>query len=336
MFKDVVRIRAQAGDGGRGCVAFRREKYVPHGGPNGGDGGDGGDVSLVCDRGYSQLGHLREGQVFRAARGEHGQGSNRHGRRGDGQEIPVAAGTVVRDAESGDELADLAEVGARVRVATGGKGGRGNARFASSTNRAPRHAEPGSPGEQRTLVLELKLIADVGLVGRPNAGKTTLLRRLTASKGKVAAYPFTTLEPNLGIVELPGYRRAVLADVPGLIAGAHRGEGLGLNFLRHIERTRALAMLVDAATVEGDAVDHYESLCSELAHYNEALLERPRIVVASKTDLSSPPGSVEALRQLAQRDGADFCALSSVSGEGLEEFTDWIGEQVPKDSALAP
>ena len=335
MFRDLVRIRVQAGDGGRGCVAFRREKYVPRGGPSGGDGGDGGDIFVVCDRSYSQLGHLREGQVFRAARGDHGQGSNRHGKRGESHEVPVPPGTIVRDAEAGDELADLSEVGDRVRVATGGKGGRGNARFATSTNRAPRHSEPGQPGERRTLVLELKLIADVGLVGRPNAGKTTLLRRLTASKGKVAAYPFTTLEPNLGILELPGYRRAVLADVPGLIDGAHRGEGLGLNFLRHIDRTRALAVLVDAATLEGDAVEHYESLCGELAHYNEALLERPRLVVASKMDLSPSPQAVKALQGLAERDGAGFCAISSVSGEGLEEFRDWVGAQVPKDTALA-
>jgi GTP-binding protein len=329
MFRDLVRVRVRAGDGGRGCISFRREKYVPHGGPNGGDGGDGGSIWVVAERGYAQLGHLREGQVFKAERGKDGKGSDKHGRRGGDREILVPPGTIVRDIESGEELGDLDGDGQRLQVAGGGKGGRGNARFRSSTNRAPRRADPGLPGDNRELELELKLIADVGLVGRPNAGKTTLLRRLTASRGKVAAYPFTTLEPNLGILELPGYGRAVLADVPGLIEGAHRGEGLGLNFLRHIERTGALAVLVDAMPPEGDAVQHYEALCRELEHYNEALLQRPRLVVATKMDLSPPPDAVEALRAAAAAQGATFCAISSVSGDGLEDFVGWVGAQVP-------
>jgi len=235
---------------------------------------------------------------------------------------------VVRDKETDEQLGDLSTDGERLRVASGGQGGRGNSRFKSSTNRAPRRADPGQPGEARELLLELKLIADVGLVGRPNAGKTTLLGRLTGSRGKVAAYPFTTLEPNLGILPLHGYRRAVLADVPGLIEGAHHGEGLGLNFLRHIERTRALAVLVDTLPPEGDVVAHYESLCSELEHYNEVLLQRPRLVVATKTDLAPPSGAVDALRAAAERDGAAFCALSSLSGEGLDDFVDWVDQQV--------
>jgi GTP-binding protein len=328
MFRDLVTIRVRAGDGGRGCVSFRREKYVPRGGPDGGDGGDGGDIYLVAGRNYAQLGHLREGQVFKAGRGEHGKGSNKHGRRGESRDIPVPPGTVVRDAATAEQLGDLAVDGERLRVAKGGKGGRGNTRFKSSTNRAPRRADPGRPGEDRELELELKLIADIGLVGRPNAGKTTLLRHLTGSRGKVAAYPFTTLEPNLGILELPDYRRVVLADVPGLIEGAHRGEGLGLNFLRHIERTGALAVLVDTAPPEGDPVRHYESLCDEMEHYNAVLLERPRMVVATKMDLSPPPQVVQALRSVADRDGAAFCALSSLSGEGMDAFIDWVGEQV--------
>lgn len=335
MFRDLVRVRVQAGDGGRGCVAFRREKYVPKGGPAGGDGGDGGDVFVVCSSSYAQLGHLRDAQIFRAKHGAHGQGSKRHGRGGGDCEIPVPAGTVVRDEDTGEQLADVEIDGDRVLVATGGKGGRGNARFATSTNRAPRKAEPGREGEHRTLLLELKLIADVGLVGRPNAGKTTLLARLTGSKGKVAPYPFTTLEPNLGILNLSSYRRAVLADVPGLIEGAHRGEGLGLNFLRHIERTRAIAVLVDTAEVEGDPIGHYESICAEMLHYEPALLERPRIVVATKLDLSPSSEVVEALRSAAQRDGVAFCALSSVDGRGLDDFADWVGEQVPDDNAAA-
>jgi GTP-binding protein len=333
MFRDLVRVRVQAGDGGRGCVAFRREKYVPRGGPSGGDGGNGGDVFVVSVANYAQLGHLREGQVFKAERGAHGEGSGRHGRKGGSREIPVAPGPLVKDAETGALLADLAEEGERLRVAAGGKGGRGNARFATSTNQAPRHAEPGLPGERRTLLLELKLIADVGLVGQPNAGKTTLLATLTGSKGKVAAYPFTTLEPNLGILELSGYRRAVLADVPGLIEGAHRGEGLGLNFLRHIERTRALALLVDAGAAESDLVSDYEAVREELRQYSEALLERPRIVVATKTDLAPAAGRLAELEAAARRDGAAYCALSAHSGEGLDDFVDWVARQVPETKA---
>jgi GTP-binding protein len=336
MFRDLVRVRVRAGDGGRGCVAFRREKYVPRGGPAGGDGGKGGDVFVVSSRSHSQLGHLREGQAFKADRGAHGEGNKRHGRQGEACEILVPLGTVVRDVDSGEVLGDLEQDGERVRVAAGGKGGRGNARFATSTNRAPRKAEPGRDGEQRVLELELKLIADVGLVGPPNAGKTTLLRRLTGSRGKVASYPFTTLEPNLGILELRRYRRAVLADVPGLIEGAHRGEGLGLNFLRHIERTRAIAVLVDAVPPEGEAVEHYRDICSELRHYNEVLLERPRIVVATKSDLSPATEDIDALRAAADADGAAFCMVSSVSGDGLDEFVDWVGTQFPAGTALAP
>jgi len=335
MFRDLVRIRVRAGDGGRGCVSFRREKYVPRGGPDGGDGGDGGDVFLVAQRNHAHLGHLRENQQFKAERGAHGRGSNQHGRRGEPFDVAVPVGTIVRDADSGAVLGDLAHDGERLLVAKGGRGGRGNTRFKSSTNRAPRRADPGQPGEARGLELELKLIADVGLVGRPNAGKTTLLRRLTGSRGKVAAYPFTTLEPNLGILTLRGYRRAVLADVPGLIEGAHRGEGLGLNFLRHIERTRALAVLVDTVPPEGDPVQHYRSLCGELGHYNEVLLQRPRLVVASKTDLAPPQEAVDALRAAAEEDGAEFCTLSSVNGDGVEDFIDWVDRQIAARDADA-
>ncbi len=331
MFRDLVRVRVQAGDGGRGCIAFRREKYVPLGGPNGGDGGDGGSVYVVCGRSYAQLGHIRDRQLFKAKNGAQGLGSGKHGKRGGGCEVFVPPGTVVRDVETGEQLGDLSKHEERLVVAEGGLGGRGNARFKSSTNRAPRRADPGRPGARRELELELKLIADVGLVGRPNAGKTTLLGRLTGSTGKIAAYPFTTLEPNLGILQLPGYRRSVLADVPGLIEGAHRGEGLGLNFLRHIERTGALAVLVDTMPPDGDAVQHYETLCAELHHYDEALLERPRMVVATKTDLSPPPGVIEALRAAAADDGAAFCAVSSVDGDGLDEFIDWVSEHTPTD-----
>lgn len=330
MFRDKVELRVEAGDGGRGCIAFRREKYVPRGGPSGGDGGAGGDVVLVVDPNFSHLGHIRQGQVFRAKRGVHGQGSNCHGRAGEPIEIPVPAGTEVYDADSSDLLADLAAPGDRILIASGGRGGRGNARFATSTRRAPRIAEDGKAGQHRRLLFELKLIADVGLVGRPNAGKTTLLRHLTASKGKVAAYPFTTLEPNLGILDFGDYTRAVLADVPGLIEGAHRGEGLGLNFLRHIERTRALAFLVDSSATQEEVVEHYRSLCDELEHYNPGLLQRPRVLVATKIDLAPDPASLAALRAAAEEDNVAYCELSAVADEGLESFVEWVREQVAR------
>ncbi|MFW6198484.1 MAG: GTPase ObgE [Acidobacteriota bacterium] len=324
MFRDVVQIRVEAGDGGSGCIAFRREKYRPKGGPSGGDGGDGGDVWLASDPELDHLGHLRDGQLFRADRGEHGRGSNQHGARGEDIEIPVPPGTIVRDADTDEVVVDLVAEGERHRVARGGQGGRGNARFATPTNQAPRHAQPGTPGERRRLQLELKLIAGVGLIGRPNAGKTTLLRQLTGSRGKVGAYPFTTLEPNLGVLELGDWERAVLADVPGLIAGAHRGEGLGLKFLRHIERTRALVVLVDAATREGHPVEHYDEVCEELRHYQPALLERPRILVANKIDLGPDPERLRALRERAEQEEVAYCEVSATEEQGLDALVDWI------------
>lgn len=327
MFRDVVTVRVQAGHGGRGCVSFRREKYVPYGGPDGGDGGDGGSVWLVCDVGANHLGHLRNNQTFRAAPGQHGQGSDCHGRRGEDVEIPVPPGTLVVDEESGESLVDMGEEGQRWRAVQGGRGGKGNARFATSTRQAPRFAQPGTPGGERRLRLELKLIAAIGLIGRPNAGKTTLLRALTGSHGKVGAYPFTTLTPNLGVVDLGRFERAVIADVPGLITGAHRGEGLGLTFLRHIERTRALAVLVDAATLDGDPVVHYLELCEELGHYRPELLERPRILVANKIDLEPAADRLESLRSLAREEGIAYCEISAAESTGLETLIDWIREQ---------
>ncbi len=324
MFRDLVRIRIQSGDGGRGCVSFRREKYVPYGGPNGGDGGDGGDVWLVCDDGYNHLGHLRRGQLFKSRSGTHGRGSNKHGRGGDPIEIPLPPGTEIYDDSSDELLIDLDRPEQRFRVACGGRGGRGNARFANAVRQAPRFAHPGSPGERRTLRLELKLIAAIGLIGRPNAGKTTLLRSLTGSQGKVGAYPFTTLEPNLGVLDTGEWNRVVIADVPGLISGAHRGEGLGLTFLRHIERTRALAVLVDAASADGAPADHYGELCDELRLYREELLDRPRVLVANKIDLEPPPERLAALRQLAEDEEIAYCEVSAADATGLEALVDWI------------
>lgn len=237
MFIDEVRIHIKAGDGGNGCLAFRREKYVPRGGPSGGDGGNGGDVVLVSNENYNTLLHFRFNPEYSAERGKHGEGSNRKGRDGQSIEIPVPPGTIVYDADTGELLEDLTTPGQRLVVAKGGRGGRGNARFATSTHQAPTEHEPGRPGQQRNLLLELKLLADVGLVGFPNAGKSTLISRISAARPKIADYPFTTLEPGLGVVRLDDDRTFVVADIPGLIEGAHRGAGLGVQFLRHVERT---------------------------------------------------------------------------------------------------
>lgn len=327
MLRDLVRIRIQSGDGGRGCVSFRREKYVPYGGPNGGDGGDGGDVWLVCDDGYNHLGHLRQGQLFKSSNGAHGRGSNKHGRGGSDVEVHLPPGTEVYKDSSNELLVDLDRPEQRFRAGCGGRGGRGNARFATSTRQAPRFAHPGSPGERLSLRLELKLVAAIGLVGRPNAGKTTLLRSLTDSRGKVGAYPFTTLQPNLGVLDTGDWNRVVIADVPGLIGGAHRGEGLGLTFLRHIERTRALAVLVDSASLEGDPSSHYRELCDELRLYREDLLARPRILVANKIDLGPAPERITALRQLAEDEQIAYCEISAAKKTGLEALVDWIRSQ---------
>lgn len=327
MFRDIVTIRVQAGDGGRGCVAFRREKYVPRGGPSGGDGGNGGDVVAEVDTNLAHLGHLRNGQRVRASAGKSGGGNRRHGPRGDPAIVHLPPGTLIFDATTDELLADLAAPGNAVTVAGGGRGGRGNARFANATRQAPRFAEPGKPGGRRELRLELKLIAGIGLIGRPNAGKTTLLRALSDSQGRIGAYPFTTLEPNLGVVDLGEYRRVVIADVPGLVAGAHRGAGLGLQFLRHIERTRALAVIVDTVCTDGEPEEHYQEVCDEMRLYREELLERPRILVANKTDLDPNPERLSRLRAAATNDGAAYCEISAVEGRGLEVLVDWIRDQ---------
>ncbi len=327
MFRDVVRILVQSGDGGRGAVSFRREKYVPYGGPDGGDGGDGGSVFIECDGGMNHLGDFRTNERFAAESGRHGEGNKRHGRAGADRTVRVPPGTLVYDDASDELIADLENPGDRVMIAEGGRGGRGNARFATPTRQAPRKAQPGLPGESRALRLELKLIAAIGLVGRPNAGKTTLLRTLTGSKGKIAPYPFTTISPNLGVVDLGSFERSVVADVPGLIEGAHRGEGLGLTFLRHIERTQALVVMVDAATVEGEPVEHYREVCAELTAYEPELMSRPRILVANKIDLAPEPHRLQALREVAAAEGIDYAEISAQDDEGLTVVLDWIREQ---------
>jgi GTP-binding protein len=331
VFIDEVIIRVKAGDGGNGCLAFRREKYVPRGGPSGGDGGRGGDVILVAREGYNTLLHLRYNPEHTAGRGRHGEGSNKTGRDGASVEVPVPVGTVVHDAETGEVLHDFTRDGDTFVAARGGRGGRGNARFATSTHQAPTEHEPGQPGEERRLRLELKLLADVGLVGFPNAGKSTLIARISAARPKIAGYPFTTLEPHLGVVHPPGddYRSFVVADIPGLIEGAHEGHGLGVRFLRHIERTRLLAHLVDVSEASGrDPVNDFEVVLRELASFSEDLAKKPMIVVATKLDAAQDPERIAALKRAAAARGLPFFKISSVTGQGIKELTQAMAEAV--------
>jgi len=329
MFIDQVEIHVKAGDGGNGCVAFRREKYVPCGGPSGGDGGRGGDVVLVSSQHYNTLLHFRFNPEHRAERGRHGEGSNRTGHDGASIELPVPVGTVVRDAATGEVLHDFTKPGERVIVARGGRGGRGNARFATSTHQAPREHEPGRPGEDKRLQLELKLLADVGLVGFPNAGKSTLISRISAARPKIADYPFTTLEPNLGVVDAGEGRTFVVADIPGLIEGAHRGQGLGIQFLRHVERTKVLAHLVDVSDASGrDPAGDFEIVLRELASYSEVLAAKPMIVVATKLDVAQDAARVESLKRAAAAHGMPFLTISSVTGDGLTALVHTLAARV--------
>ncbi|HLH38875.1 MAG TPA: GTPase ObgE [Bryobacteraceae bacterium] len=329
MFIDEVRIYVKAGNGGNGCLAFRREKYVPRGGPSGGDGGRGGDVTLVASEHYNTLLHFRFNPEYKAERGRHGEGSNRTGREGESIDIPTPVGTVVYDADTGELLHDFTTPGDRFVVARGGRGGRGNARFATSTHQAPTEHEPGHPGEERRLRLELKLLADVGLVGFPNAGKSTLISRISAARPKIADYPFTTLEPNLGVVRTDGDRTYVVADIPGLIEGAHLGHGLGTQFLRHIERTRLLAHLVDVSESSGrDPVQDFEIVVRELASFSATLLEKPMIVVATKLDAAQAEVRVAALEDLARRRNLPFFKISSVTGQGIDALKRAMGDLV--------
>src|SRR5215470_9438957 len=325
MFIDRAKIHVQGGDGGNGVTAFRREKFVPRGGPSGGDGGRGGDVFLVADASLNTLLHLRYNPRHVAARGLHGEGSNRSGHTGDDLTVHVPVGTQIFDAESGQLLHDLNSDGDRWLAARGGRGGFGNAHFTSSTNRAPRYHQSGSKGDERELQLELKLLADVGLVGFPNAGKSTFISTVSAARPKIADYPFTTLEPHLGVVDLGDFRTFVIADIPGLIEGAHTGAGLGDRFLRHIERTKLLLHLVDVSSVSGrEAVADYETVNRELASYNQDLAMRPQFVVATKLDALDEPERLESLKQRAERDGKPFFAISSATGAGVRELVNAV------------
>jgi GTP-binding protein len=340
MFVDEVDIHVAAGDGGRGALSFRREKFVPRGGPDGGDGGSGGSVYIVATPRKNTLIDFRYHPEFEAHRGAHGQGSNRTGQDGDDLTIDVPVGTLVfaRDPDEGghpdDEqalrlLADLTEAGQRVLVAKGGRGGRGNARFTTSTNRAPRRTEPGEPGQERFVRLQLKLLADVGLVGFPNAGKSTLIARISAARPKIADYPFTTLTPNLGVVKLSDERSFVVADVPGLIAGAHAGQGLGDRFLRHIERTLLLVHLVDVSSASGrDPVDDFEVILEELRLFDAKVAAKPQIVAANKVDALDDPSRLERLEARVRQRRLPFYRISGVTGEGVSELLEAVWRQV--------
>lgn len=316
-FVDEARFFVGAGRGGNGCISFRREKFVPKGGPNGGDGGKGGDVYLIADPNLHSLIDFRFRSHFRAEAGQGGQGGDRHGRGGRDCLIPVPLGTLVRDAASGEILADLTEAQQRFLAARGGQGGLGNRRFATSTNRAPRQATPGKEGEERWLLVELKILADVGLIGLPNAGKSTLLSRLSAATPKIADYPFTTLQPQLGVLQLPQAAPCVLADIPGLIEGAHRGMGLGHGFLRHIERTTVLLQVIDASGENEAPLRDHQLLQRELGAYNEALLQRACCIVLNKIDLITAE-RLAALQTLFAACAVPMVAISARNGEGLE------------------
>jgi len=331
MFFDEAKIYVKAGNGGNGCVSFRREKFVPFGGPDGGDGGKGGDVYLIADPHINTLIHFKKRAHFKAQSGQHGRGKKQAGKNGQDLYIPVPLGTVVRDANTGEFIADLVEPGQKVLVAKGGKGGRGNAAFATPVNQAPRFAERGEPGQERWLYLELKLIADVGIVGVPNAGKSTLLAAVTAARPKIAPYPFTTLEPNLGVVTVGDYD-FVLADIPGLIEGAHRGAGLGHKFLRHIERTRLIIHLLDG--LSPNPLRDFEAINRELALFSERLAAKPQIVAFNKMDIPEVREKWPKVRDALVEAGYGVYPISAATGEGVWELMRAVAallQEMPKE-----
>ena len=322
MFTDRVEIECTAGDGGSGCLSFRREPYVPRGGPDGGDGGDGGSVIVRADTNRGSLDSVVHRKHWRAERGRHGEGSLRRGANGEDEIILVPPGTLVLDAERGHTLRDLSAEGDEVVVAQGGRGGRGNKHFATATNRVPREHERGEPGQSRRIVLELKLIADVGLVGKPNAGKSTLLARMTAARPEIGAYPFTTKHPNLGLVRVGYAHQFVIADIPGLIEGAHAGIGLGHEFLRHVERTRVLVHLVEPSPLDGtDPLNNYRQIREELRLHDPTLLERPEVLCITKAELPDAAETRDLLADELSRESDGILLISAVTGQGLDELT---------------
>src|SRR5215468_1438541 len=332
MFIDEATIRVKAGDGGNGCLAFRREKFVPRGGPSGGDGGNGGDVIMESSERHNTLVQFRFNPEYKAERGRHGEGSNKTGREGANVILKVPVGTIVYDQETGDKIWDFSHPDERIVIAHGGRGGRGNARFATSTHQAPREHEEGRPGEERVFRLKLKLLADVGLVGYPNVGKSTLISRISAARPKIADYPFTTLQPNLGVVAVGDKKDEisfVVADIPGLIEGAHEGAGLGVQFLRHIERTRLLVHLVDVSDASGrpDVVKDVAVIMGELASFGAHLEEKPMLMVASKIDVANKD-MLAALKKYCKKKKLKLYEISAVMGKGIEELKYAIAEEV--------
>ncbi len=330
-FIDEVKVYTSAGKGGRGCVSFRREKYVPKGGPNGGDGGRGGHIIFKAKRDINTLLDIRYQQQYRAEHGQHGMGKDMHGKNGKNLVIPVPLGTLIKDAESEEILNDLTKDGQEFIAVKGGRGGLGNTHFKSSTRQAPRFAQPGEPGEEINLVLELKLLADAGLIGMPNAGKSTLISAVSSARPKIADYPFTTLTPVLGVVKYAEFKSFVIADIPGLIEGAHKGAGLGYQFLRHVERTSVLLHLVDISEMgEGDPIDNLEKINRELKLFSHALVEKPQAIAGTKLDIKGNGEKLDRLALYCKDKGYDFFPICAVTGQGIKKLMAYLGEKVEK------
>jgi len=328
-FIDYVKIHVKAGDGGRGCVSFRREKYVPRGGPDGGDGGRGGHIIFKTTKELNTLLDLRYQREYKAKRGRHGMGKKMHGKDGEDRIIPVPVGTIIKDADAEGILADLDKEGMNVVIAKGGRGGLGNAHFATPTRQAPRFAQGGEKGEDKNLIIELKLLADVGLIGLPNAGKSTLISVISSARPKIADYPFTTLTPNLGVVKLENYRSFVVADIPGLIEGAHKGAGLGFQFLRHVERTAMLLHLVDVSDVnESDPVENLEKINRELELYSLKLMEKPQAVVGTKIDIAGNKAKLDKLTKYCKANSIVFFPISAVTGVGIKKLLSYLAIKI--------
>ena len=327
-FIDEAKFYVKGGDGGNGCVSFRREKFVPKGGPDGGDGGDGGDVIIRASRRLGSLIDFRYRSHFTAERGLHGQGKKKHGRNGADCIVNVPMGSIIKDAETGEVIADLIEDGQNIVVAKGGLGGKGNTHFTSSTNRSPRFAGKGKPGPERWLRIELKLLADIGLVGLPNAGKSTLLSALSAAQPKIASYPFTTLEPHLGVLQSADHRPCIIADIPGLIEGAHQGAGLGHKFLKHIERTKIILHIIDASGSIENTINEHKTIESELLNYNEELLQRRQILLLNKTDLIQDSDQLDKLNKIFINKGLKVIHISALTGDGIEDLKELLRETI--------